>query len=490
VAGTVDAVLTFKEFGRMLEEAGIVLDEQPESASDGPQAHIGRSFAISGGLLRTAGLSMDILENAVVITEGKDRVLVALNELARGQSKARLFDVLFCEGCINGPKMLTELSVFARKEVVASYVNEQSRHMTKRELAEGLGEFEHLDLSRNFTRQNLILPEPTEEQIAQALRTMKKLAPEDQLNCGACGYPSCREKAIAVCQGLAESEMCLPYLVGELEATCARLQESHQELASAQQRLVQSERLASMGQLSAAVAHEINNPLGTILLYSHMLLKQLQDKEGEQRDLRMIVNEATRCKDIVRGLLGFARQSRVSKAPTNMAALIEETMSIAAARAAAAGVRLTADVQPGLPTMMIDATQIRQMLVNLVDNAIDAISNTGEVRIGARASAKGDMVEIKVTDNGCGISRENLSKLFTPFFTTKEAGKGTGLGLAIAYGIVKMHYGDISAQSEVGKGTTFTIVLPVSVPEKGEEAPLPLATLGADRGQEGRTSVT
>src|SRR5208282_2149569 len=149
-----------------------------------------------------------------------------------------------------------------------------------------------------------------------ALRAMKKFKPEDEFNCGSCGYSTCREKAIAMCHGLAEAEMCLPYLVEELEATCKNLALSHTELASAQQRLVQTERLASMGQLSAGVAHEINNPLGTILLYSHLLLKRFRDGDPLQADLQMIVGEATRCKDIVRGLLNFARQSRVSKSAT------------------------------------------------------------------------------------------------------------------------------------------------------------------------------
>jgi len=236
---------------------------------------------------------------------------------------------------------------------------------------------------------------------------------------------------------------------------------SRKELEDAQRRLVASERLASMGQLSAAVAHEINNPLGTILLYSHMLLKQLQDQDPGHEDLEMIVNEATRCKDIVRGLLDFARQSRVSRSATDLSELAEEVVSIMTPKADAAGVRMTSDVQEDLPSVMIDAAQIKQMLVNLVQNGIDASADVGQVRLSAHMCSEGDAVEIKVSDNGCGIPRENIPKLFTPFFTTKELGEGTGLGLAIAYGVVKMHYGDISVESEEGKGTTFSIYLPL-----------------------------
>ena len=400
IAGTVDDVLTYEELVKMFDEAAIYVDELPESNFDSPNCSFGRSFPISGGLLKTSGLSTDILGNDIVITEGKDRVLAAVQELSEGKSQARFFDVLFCEGCINGPLMLNDLSVFARKEMVADFVNEQSRRVTQEEVGDALAEFDELDLSRGFTSQNLALREPTEEEIAEALRTMKKVTPEDQLNCGACGYRTCRDKAVAVCQGLAEPEMCLPYLVEELEATCQRLQRSHEELACAQQRLVQTERLASMGQLSAAVAHEVNNPLGTVLLYSHMLLKQMQHRDPGREDVQVIVSEASRCKEIIRGLLDFARQSRVSKAPTDLAQLIEEVMSIMSPKADAAGINLASDVEDGLPEMMIDETQVTQMFVNLLQNGIDATAAGGQVSISAKLSERGDAVDIEVSDNG------------------------------------------------------------------------------------------
>ena len=460
VAGAVDAVLTFREFDQMLADADIRPAELAEGDFDGPRCMIGGSFPIPGGLLRTAGISADILENEVVVTEGKDRVLDALREEAEGHPQGRFFDVLFCEGCISGPRMLNDLSVIARKKIVADYVKARAGQTKPVDFWRSLEEFRSVDLSRAFTRQNLQLRQPTEAEIAAALAAMRKSSPRDQLNCGACGYPSCREKAIAVCQGLAEAEMCLPYLVEELEDTCRRLELSHLDLAAAQNRLVQTERLASMGQLSAGVAHEINNPLGTILLYSHILLKQLGT--GESRaDLQMIVAEATRCKNIVRGLLDFARQSRVSKEPISVAELLSEVRAIVAPRAAAAQCRVTAEVNADLPALHADRTQVRQVLVNLVENGIDA-APSGHVTVRARASTDGRGVELEVADDGCGIAPENLPRLFTPFFTTKEMGKGTGLGLAIVYGIVKMHSGDISVDSAPGKGTRFLVTLPLS----------------------------
>jgi len=176
-----------------------------------------------------------------------------------------------------------------------------------------------------------------------------------------------------------------------------------------------------------------------------------------------------RCKDIVHGLLDFAKQSRVSKAPTEPGTLIDEVVSVMRLKAQTASINLESEVDDDLPTMVIDRTQIKQMLVNLVQNGIDAVVNSGRVTISARVSDRTDGVDIKVSDSGCGIQPENIQRLFTPFFTTKEGGKGTGLGLAIAYGIVKMHYGDIQVESEPGKGTTFSIWLPIGSQDQAKE---------------------
>ena len=459
VAGDVNAILTFKELERMFEAAGVEPNGVPEREFDGPRSSYGGSYPISGGLIRTAELSADILENAIVVTEGKDRVLDALREMAGARNGAKLLDALFCEGCIDGPRMPAGLSVFARKAIVADYVRNRERPSPS-EFAESLREFEGLDLRRTFSRQNVVLAVPPEDAIAGALAAMKKTDPNDQLNCGACGYASCREKAIAVCQGLAEAEMCLPYLIEELQETCGRLEQTNLDLESAQRRLVQTERLASMGQLSAGIAHEINNPLGTVLIYSHMLLKQLAAGDPSRGDLQMIVNEATRCKTIVRGLLDFARQSRVAKSPTELAKTVDEVLATMTLKAQSKGVRLVRELAPDLPVMMLDGNQIKQVLVNLIDNALDATPAGGQIAVSARPIRGGSEAELQVRDTGSGISRENLPRLFDPFFTTKEMGKGTGLGLAIAYGIVKMHSGDIAFDSEVGKGTVCTVTLP------------------------------
>jgi signal transduction histidine kinase len=340
----------------------------------------------------------------------------------------------------------------------------------RRELIETLEEFENLDLGREFSEAAVVLPQPTEEQIAETLMQMRKYTPEDQLNCGSCGYPSCREKAIAVCQGLAEVDMCLPYLVEELETTLTKLQQSHRELATTQNRLVQTERLASMGQISAGVAHEINNPLSTILLYSHMLLKQHQTQDPENEDIQMIVNEATRCRYIMRGLLDFARQSRVVKTLTDLGTLIREVAANLSLKAEGTGIRVSCEIQDELPQLMLDGEQIRQMLTNLVQNGVDSIQGEGEVTVSAGIAAAEGWVILRVRDTGAGMPPEVIKQLFTPFFTTKQLGKGNGMGLAIVYGVVKMHSGDVTVDSAVGKGTTFLIRLPLVERAKEESA--------------------
>jgi two-component system, NtrC family, sensor kinase len=472
--GTVDAVLTYEELQSLFAAAGISPAREEPGAFDGPSARLGRSIPISGGLMRAAGIDADILQNSVLVTEGKDRVLPVFHELAEGTSRARVLDVLFCEGCINGPKMTNSMSVFARKELLTDYINELNGSMAGEDMQESLSEFDGVDLTREFRDEAVVLPQPTEADIAVALKKMRKFGPEDQLNCGSCGYPSCRDKAIAVCQGFAEVSMCLPYLVEELEGT----------LSLTQDKLVQTERLASMGQISAGVAHEINNPLSTILLYSHMLLKAHRQGDPESEDIAMIVSEANRCRTIMRGLLDFARQSRVVKTPTDLGRLVHDLVDAMNVKLDPAVVRVRGEIAPGLPLLMLDADQVRQMLLNLVQNGIDAVEEkaaanagdpgdksagyvgaksagyVGEVVVSAMLSPRGDMTHLRVSDTGAGMPPEVIKDIFTPFYTTKQLGKGTGMGLSIVYGVVKMHAGDISVDSEVGRGTSFLVRIP------------------------------
>jgi signal transduction histidine kinase len=308
---------------------------------------------------------------------------------------------------------------------------------------------------------------PQGEQIEAILARMGKTSRNDELNCGACGYETCREHAMAIYKGLAESEMCLPYMVGKLSETVQQLEQSHADLANTQEQLMQSEKLASMGQLAAGIAHEVNNPLGVVLMYAHLLLDEKRDDERLAEDLQMITDQADRCKTIVAGLLNFARQNKVLRQPTDVGELIDGVMR---ALPAPDGVRVHVHNELDDPVAELDRDQIAQVVTNLVTNAYAAMSDGG--RLTVHAAEEDGQVRLTVADTGVGIPEENLGKIFEPFFTTKQIGKGTGLGLAVTYGIVKMHRGDIRVQSntdpEAGQtGTTFTITLPRRVPDDG-----------------------
>ena len=233
-----------------------------------------------------------------------------------------------------------------------------------------------------------------------------------------------------------------------------------------QKELVHKEKLASMGQLAAGVAHEINNPLGTIMLYSETLYREAGDDEAKREDLKMIIDATHRCKRIVAGLLNFAREQEMLTQESNMHDILEQAIHSVSGQPNFDRVKIIRCFVPDLPLIQADPAQLIQVFVNLLNNASDAMSEEGTITITTRFS-RGRAVEIDVADTGRGIEKENLGKLFTPFFTTKPIGKGTGLGLSIVYGIIKMHRGQIQVSSQAGKGATFTVTLPIILPKTG-----------------------
>jgi two-component system NtrC family sensor kinase len=238
-----------------------------------------------------------------------------------------------------------------------------------------------------------------------------------------------------------------------------------QTLKETQEQLVQKEKLASVGQLAAGVAHEINNPLGSVLLYADILYKETPEEDQQQQeDLQMIIREATRCKTIVNDLLNFSRQNEVMAQATDLNAMLRELAEESAKQELFENIQITTDLEPGLTQIQADPLQLHQVFVNLMSNAAEAMPNGGELTLQTQQGPGSGFVTVHIQDTGVGIPEENMKKLFTPFFTTKPIGRGTGLGLAIIYGIVKMHRGQISVKSTVGKGTTFTITLREKLP--------------------------
>jgi two-component system NtrC family sensor kinase len=236
-------------------------------------------------------------------------------------------------------------------------------------------------------------------------------------------------------------------------------------LKETQEQLIQKEKLASVGQLAAGVAHEINNPLGSVLLYADILCKETPEDNLQQReDLQMIIREATRCKTIVNDLLNFSRQNEVLAQDTDLNTMLSELADEQEKQELFEGITIVTDLDPQLPTIQADPLQLHQVFINLINNAAEAMSDGGKLTLRTRRGPTPGYVTIDVEDTGVGISEENMKRIFTPFFTTKPIGRGTGLGLAIIYGIVKMHRGQISVKSDVGKGTTFTITLREELP--------------------------
>ncbi|MHC4745098.1 MAG: two-component system sensor histidine kinase NtrB [Planctomycetota bacterium] len=241
--------------------------------------------------------------------------------------------------------------------------------------------------------------------------------------------------------------------------------------------LIRSEKLASLGQLAAGVAHEVNNPLAGILVYIKLLLKKYANNalqcEDTQKQLEKIEKETERCSRIIKNLLDFSRQSEATLRPVDMNKAVEATLAIVGHQIALENIVLEKRLGRYLPCVLGDFDQIQQALMNIMLNAAQAMPNGGNLTISTSIAkgvkigdAAGDTIRIDIKDTGVGIPKENLNRLFTPFFTTKEKGKGVGLGLSVVHGIVERHGGKIEIDSNPGSGTTFSVYLGVADEEK------------------------
>ena len=222
--------------------------------------------------------------------------------------------------------------------------------------------------------------------------------------------------------------------------------------------LSQQEKLASIGRLSAGVAHEINNPLTTILTTAMLIQEDLDPEDPTYEELDTITKETLRCRKIVTSLLEFARQTHPAKRVNDLNETIEENLLLTKKQAAFNDVRIESRLSPDIPPFLFDKGQIEQVMINLVINAVEATPPGGNITASTAYRRGTQSAEITVADTGAGIAPENNEKLFDPFFTTKET--GTGLGLAIPHGMVEQHGGAISAQSTPGKGAEFVVRLP------------------------------
>ena len=247
-----------------------------------------------------------------------------------------------------------------------------------------------------------------------------------------------------------------------------RVEQKTSELKKAHEHMLLVEKMASVGKMAAVVAHEINNPLAGILTYAKLLRKWLDRGEMKGEKLKeagecldLISVESRRCGDIVRNLLTFSRTAPMNVETTEVNTIVDRALRLVDHQLEMAAIQLQLDLDRGLPKVQCDSAQIEQVLLALIMNAIDAMPHGGNLWVQTRLTAAHDGVEIEIRDDGCGISPELLPHIFEPFQTTKEKGRGVGLGLAISQGIIERHHGHIEVESELGKGTKFTVSLPV-----------------------------
>jgi len=263
----------------------------------------------------------------------------------------------------------------------------------------------------------------------------------------------------------------LRHMSDELGKTNAQLTATLDRLKSTQAQLLQAEKLSAIGQLVAGVAHELNNPLTSVIGFAQLL--ESEHRSGDPArpaeevglDLRRIAEESGRAASIVRNLLAFARRQTAARAPLDVTELVQRVLSLRIYEFRLNSVELVTEFEPRLPAVIVDGSQLQQALLNLILNAERAMRGRAMRRltVGARLDPRAAAVELFVTDTGHGIDHENLSRIFDPFFTTREVGEGTGLGLSICYGIVRDHGGQIAVSSKVQVGTTFSILLPARI---------------------------
>lgn len=456
----IDEAITFRELRDIFKTMNINPETVELTDFDPPHSSKGSLFPVTRGMMNTMEGEEDLLSNKVIVSSGKKIFIDILKEMEEGVFKGKNLELLCCNGCIMGPGMSPGGKLYSRRNAVSEYVNNKLASLDENEFNSEVENCKHVDLSQSFNDLDRRLSKPSTSRVSSILQAMGKFCADDLLNCGACGYDTCIDHAEAIIHGFAELDMCLPHSIERLHRSIDQLNIANEKLSDAKQALIQSEKLANMGQLSAGIAHELNNPLGVITMYSNLLMEETSAESETYKDLKLIVDQAERCKKIVGGLLNFARKNQVKASEINLIKFCRDSVeSILKPE----GVKLEFIPQIENPLAWFDRDQMIQVLTNLMKNGIEAVKENGEIKL--LLSDDESNIYFEIMDNGCGIPPENMDKIFMPFFTTKGLGKGTGLGLPLVYGIVKMHKGDVTVKSNSnpanGKtGTTFKIRIP------------------------------
>jgi len=441
IQGIIQQALVYQELKQLMTEKGINPKEMPVGLSDNPPPGLARGIPLAGGMLRTLGRTQDVLDKRFLVNQDRYKLASLLSDMQAGRINCSFIELNFCGECLQGPQVDCSSGVFASREKILKYV--------QTDMETGNYPYE-IDLKREFISEAVSLDYPSPEQLKEILQSTNKIKPSDELNCGACGYGTCRELAVAIFQKVAEKEMCHHYLL--------------QKVTEAKELMLRGEKMVSLGQLAASLAHELKNPLFGSLMYLRLLNKKVEanslDLEELKSHLILVEGEIDRCNKIIINLLDFSRQSKSGFAPVDLNEIIENSLFLVHHQAQIGQVDVEKDFAARLPLILADRTQIEQVFVNLILNAIHAMPSGGKLTLKTTYFPKSREIQASVIDTGCGISRNHLQKLFTPFFTTKKT-KGVGLGLAVARGIIESHQGSIEVKSVLGRGSAFTIRLGV-----------------------------
>jgi len=436
VGNVIDAVLTFVELKEMLAFKEIILPEQEESDFSGPKAHLGRMYAVPGVLLKMANLAPDVMKNDVVVAEGRERVLEILKEVATGAINARFLEPFFCEGCVNGPMIGNDLSFFRKKELITEYT---VKYAAPARTEQDIAQYADIDLGRSFTSCPVVLRSPTESDLHRILAEMNKERKEDELNCGACGYETCRELATAIFQGLAEKEMCWPYLMETLQV-------SQKQLTEAESRRFYLEHIArALEEERKHIARELHDSVAqTLIAILHQVENFLEAKTHFRiEDTRFLWNLGEEIRSVLQEVRQFSHDLRPA---------ILDDLGLIPALAWLARQQKMQGVEAQFRVIGTERRLPADTELALFRIAQEALRNTSRHASASRAEMTLELDQSKatltITDNGRG------------FTVPTDLGELSDLGKLGLIGIQERAWllgGNVKIKSELGKGTTIAV---------------------------------
>lgn len=505
--GLYEEVLTFEELIAFMDNAGVIPRNLEESEFDGIQAFYGAGFPISGGLAKTLEMFTDEseinpLSNDLLIIEGEERSTVFLKKMAQNKSDGRglarypmLIDILYCEGCILGKAMGVEGDYLENKRIVSDYT--QKRFTKVKKTANNYKDYsiqvkntataheyknwaeivEELVRNNSFARKwvdrHYLRKMPDEKELTAILESDGKYTPEDELNCGACGYITCRDRANAVYNGENVLGGCIVHIKHEAKI-------SHDDNI----RLHELDKMKS--DFLSTVSHELRTPLTSVLGFTNIISKRLEEiifpaistedskinraMRQVKDNMNIIMSESRRLTSLINDVLDISKMEagkiEWKKEPVSLAEVVERATAATSSLFDQRGISLVKDIEDELPEIYGDSDRLIQTVINLISNAVK-FTDSGSVT--CRVGMNGNEIRVSVIDTGVGIAVEDQDKVFEKFRqvgdTLTDKPKGTGLGLPICKQIVEQHGGKIWVESEPGKGSNFTFSLPVTKAE-------------------------